>query len=145
VSTLSRKLYASSFCRFLIGGALTFSTTLLFMGLWSGLIGLPDLLAYALTQVTVLVVGFFLNRRWIFRATSGNAAEQGLRFLLANVSFRFVDWCIYSTISLTLAPAVIVNVMAANLIVLPMKYFFYRHQVFGVGQDRNGDCAERAT
>ena len=111
---------------------MTFATTLLAMGLWHSIVGLPNLLAYAVTLVTVLIVGFLLNRIWVFRATGGGKAAQGLRFVVANVGFRFVDWCIYSVIALLLAPPVVVNVLAANLIVLPLKYLWYRHRVFPV-------------
>ena len=141
VATLVRSAYGSSFVRFLVGGVVTYATTLAVMGLWLGLIGIPNLIAYACTQVTVLVVGFVLNRQWIFRATGGDPAAQGVRFVLANIACRFVDWCVYSAIALLLAPPVFLNVLAANALVLPLKYLFYRHQVFGV----RPEGIERAT
>jgi putative flippase GtrA len=132
------------FARFLLGGLVTYATTLLVLSFWLRLAAAPNLLAYAFTHATVLAVGFVLNRRFIFRATAGHPASQGLRFLAANMLFRFVDWCVYSAIALLFAPAVFVNVMAANALVLPLKYWFYRHQVFSA-RGAQAALAERTT
>lgn len=130
IAELGRLAAASSFLRFLAGGLVTYATTLAVMALWLEA-AIPSLVAYACTHVTVLAVGFLLNRYWIFRATAGSTASQGVRFALANLGFRFVDWCVYSGIALLLAPPVFLAIMAANAIVLPLKYSFYRHRVFG--------------
>jgi putative flippase GtrA len=120
-----------TFLRFLAGGVVTYATTLVVMGVWLGLVGIPELIAYALTHVTVLIVGFLINRYWIFRATEGNATAQGIRFVLANSAFRVVDWCVYSGIALLLDPPVFLTVLSANVLVLPLKFVFYRRRVFG--------------
>lgn len=132
----ARRLLRSSFARFLAGGVVTYGTTLLLMALWLRVFEIPNLPAYAVTHVVVLFVGFVVNRVWVFRARQGRKTSQGVRFVLANVLFRFVDWCVYSAIALLLSPAVFVNVAAANLIVLPLKYLWYRNQVFDVPRER---------
>ncbi len=136
MAELGRLACASSFLRFLAGGVVTYGTTLAVLALWLRLAAIPSLVAYAFTHVTVLVVGFLLNRYWIFRASAGSTASQGLRFAFANLGFRFVDWCVYSGIALLLSPPVFLTVMAANAIVLPLKYSFYRHRVFGRAHGR---------
>jgi putative flippase GtrA len=88
--------------------------------------------AYALTHVTALFVGFVLNRRWVFRATAGRPAEQGVRFVLGQGGFRIIDWILFTVIELLFAPPVFLAVLAANLLVLPAKYLFYRNHVFAV-------------
>ena len=140
----AQRIYHSSAVRFLAGGFVTFASTLLIMGLWLGLIGIPNLVAYALTHVTVLAIGFALNRYWIFRAGDGNIADQGIRFVLANLAFRALDWCIYSAIALLLGSPVVLNVLVANALVLPMKFLFYRHQVFAAPAEDRGDLMERS-
>jgi putative flippase GtrA len=121
----------STFLRFAAGGVVTYATTLLVMGFWLAVVGIPELVAYALTHVSVLIVGFLINRYWIFRTTAGNPAAQGVRFVLANSAFRLVDWCVYSGIALLIDPPVFLTVLSANLLVLPLKFLFYKHQVFG--------------
>ena len=111
---------------------MTYAVTLSLMAFWTGLVGAPRLPAYALTHVTALIVGFLLNRRWVFRATAGKPAEQGVRFVLAQGGFRILDWALYSVLELLLAPPVFAGVLAANLLVLPLKYLFYRNHVFAV-------------
>ena len=126
----------SAFLRFLAGGVVTYATTLLVMGFWLALVGIPELIAYALTHTSVLIVGFLINRYWIFRATAGNPTAQGIRFVLANSAFRVVDWCVYSGIAVLLDPPVFLTVLSANLLVLPLKFVFYRQQVFGEAMER---------
>jgi putative flippase GtrA len=123
-------LRGSRFLRFLAGGVVTFVTTLALMAVWYQLVGLPRLPAYALTHATAFVVGFVLNRRWVFQATEANPASQGVRFAAAQLGFRGVDWCVFSAIEALVAPPVIVGILAANVLVLPCKYLFYRAYVF---------------
>jgi len=126
------RFWRSSLVRFLLGGVVTYAVTLTLMAFWIGLVGAPRLLAYALTHATALIVGFLLNRRWVFRATSGRPVEQGIRFALAQGGFRALDWVLYTVIELLVAPPVFLGVLAANLLVLPAKYLFYRNHVFAV-------------
>ena len=111
---------------------MTYAVTLMLMAFWIGLVGAPRLIAYALTHATALIVGFVLNRRWVFRATAGRATQQGIRFVLAQGGFRVLDWLLYSAIELLVAPPIFLGVLAANLLVLPAKYLFYRNHVFAV-------------
>lgn len=128
----AERLWRSSLVRFLLGGVVTYAVTLSLMAFWIGLVGAPRLVAYALTHATALIVGFLLNRRWVFRATAGKPMDQGVRFVLAQGGFRFLDWVLYSVIELLVAPPVYLGVLAANLLVLPAKYLFYRNHVFAV-------------
>ena len=82
----------------------TYSVTLSLMAFWIGWVGAPRLVAYALTHIIVLIVGVVLNRRWVFRATAGRSADQGIRFVLAQVGFRTLDWVLYTVIELLAAP-----------------------------------------
>jgi putative flippase GtrA len=120
----------ASFARFVAGGVVTYPTALVVMAFWIHGLRLPMLVAYALTHVVVLAVGFVLNRRWIFRATHVDAAAQGASFVAASLAFRAVDWCLYSVLMLLLAPPWALAVLLANLIVVPVKYLFFRHRVF---------------
>lgn len=122
----------SSLLRFLLGGVVTYSVTLSLMAFWIGWVGAPRLVAYALTHSIVLIVGFVLNRRWVFRATAGRTTDQGIRFVLAQIGFRVLDWVLYTVIELLAAPPVVLGVLAANLLVLPAKYLFFRNHVFAV-------------
>jgi putative flippase GtrA len=126
------RLWQSSLVRFLLGGVVTYSVTLTLMAFWIGPVGVQRSPAYALTHVTVLIVGFLLNRRWVFRATAGRPAEQGVRFVLAQGGFRVIDWLLFTVIESLIAPPVFLGVLAANLLVLPAKYLFYRNHVFAV-------------
>ena len=85
------RLWNSSLVRFLLGGVVTYAVTLTLMAFWIGLVGAPRLVAYALTHATGLIVGFLLNRRWVFRATAGRPTQQGMRFVLAQGGFRVLD------------------------------------------------------
>jgi putative flippase GtrA len=126
------RFFRSSLLRFLLGGVVTYAVTLSLMAFWLRVVGAPRLPAYALTHATALIVGFLLNRRWVFRATAGHPAEQGVRFVLAQGGFRILDWCLYTVIELLVTPPVFLGVLAANLLVLPPKYLFYRSHVFVV-------------
>lgn len=121
--------------RFLLGGVVTYGITLTLMAFWLGFVGAPRLVAYALTHVTALSVAFLINRRWVFRATAGRQVRQGLRFALAQAGFRALDWCLFTLISLAFLPPVFVGVLAANVLVLPAKYVFYRNHVFPEGPE----------
>jgi putative flippase GtrA len=137
------RFLGSSAARFLLGGVVTYAITLALMAFWLGLVGAPRLVAYALTHATSLCVAFVLNRRWVFRATAGRQVTQGLRFALAQAGFRALDWCLFTLISLAFLPPVFLGVLAANVLVLPAKYVFYRHHVFPEGQAARGVPAER--
>ncbi len=134
----------SSFVRFALGGLLTYAATIGVLALWLA-VGLPGPAAYAVTHCTVLALGFVLNRYWIFRARAGRATAQGIRFVVASLGFRFVDWCVYSAIDLTLGLPAPLTVMLANLSALPLKFHSYRSQVFGPGRPRQDGLAERPT
>lgn len=120
---------ATSFARFVAGGAIIYAISCSLTLLFHELGGLSRFAAYALTQACLPFIAFFVNRQWTFRAT-GDARRMLFRFLLANASFRVVDWCLYALVTLLFEPPIIVAITVANLIVFPAKFFFYRDRVF---------------
>ena len=74
----------ASLCRYLVCGC---ATTLLdfciYMGL--GAAGLIVPVAKFTSGAITTVVSFFLNRTWSFKATDGNAANQGWKFIITQL------------------------------------------------------------
>ena len=88
-------------------------------------------LAYAIAQVTVLCVNFFVNKYFIFEPSKKrNPFLQFLLFAAGNAGFRLVDWGIFSLLSLVIKSIPVpVAAFLSALSVLPLKFLFMRKGV----------------
>jgi putative flippase GtrA len=89
-------------------------------------------LAYAIAQVTVLCVNFFVNKFFIFEPSrKRNPFFQFFLFAAGNGGFRLLDWGIFSLLSLAIKTIPVpVAAFASALSVLPLKFLFMRKGVF---------------
>ncbi len=87
-------------------------------------------LAYAIAQVAVLCVNFFVSKYFIFQPSGKrNPLVQFLLFTAVNAGFRLVDWGIFSLLSLVI-DSIPVAVFISASSVLPFKFLFMRKGVF---------------
>ncbi len=87
-------------------------------------------LAYAIAQVAVLCVNFFVSKYFIFQPSrKRNPLVQFLLFAAVNAGFRLVDWGIFSLLSLVI-DSIPVAVFISASSVLPFKFLFMRKGVF---------------
>ncbi len=87
-------------------------------------------LAYGIAQVTVLCLNFLVAKFFIFEPSrKRNTLLQFLLFAGGNAGFRFVDWGIFSLLSL-LIKSIPATAFVSAIIVLPLKYLFMKKGVF---------------
>jgi putative flippase GtrA len=94
VTTFSANPGARQFVKFCIVGA---SSAAIDFGLLNALhygLGLPVGIAATVSFFTAVCNGFYWNRKWTFRADSGNTASQYSKFILTNV----IGWLLNLTI-----------------------------------------------
>jgi putative flippase GtrA len=84
VAALIERPGARQFVKFCIVGASSFVIDIGLLNLFLYKFSLPLLIAKALSFLIAICNGFFWNRRWTFRATTGNAGGQYSKFFLTN-------------------------------------------------------------
>jgi putative flippase GtrA len=130
LARLLRRFFQPEFLKFVGYGVVSYalaagSTTLLVKGLH-----LDRRLAYAIAQVAVLCVNFFVSKYFIFEPSRRrNPFVQFLLFVAVNAGFRLADWGIFSLLSLAIESIPVAVFISASS-VLPFKFLFMRKGVF---------------
>jgi len=119
------------FLRFVFFGAVSYLCTLGLASIFIHLMGIANAKSYALTQVVMFPVNFFLNRHFVFQSRQESHLWQGFKFLSAYFLFRFVDWLVFvmfnGPFGLPYYQAIILGMSS----VYPLKFLTYRSAVFG--------------
>ena len=68
------------FVKFLAVGVMNTLVTLVVIYLCSTLTAMPPMLGNAIGYIAGLINSFLWNRKWVFRASSGNSLAQAVRF-----------------------------------------------------------------
>ena len=118
------------FLKFVGYGAVSYLLAVGTTTLLTKVLHLDRRLAYAIAQVTVLCVNFFVNKFFIFQpSTKKNPILQFLLFAAGNAGFRLVDWGLFSLLSLGIKSIPVAAFISAAS-VLPLKFLFMRKGVF---------------
>ena len=124
----------ASLCRYLVCGC---ATTLLdfciYMGL--GAAGLIVPVAKFTSGAITTVVSFFLNRTWSFKATDGNAANQGWKFIITQLLNISANTLVNSLV-LSIVDIKIVAFGFATLAGMTVGFLLQRFWVFSQKGDK---------
>lgn len=116
--------------KYILLGGVSYLFALAQMYFYTQWIGLSYAIAYAITQVCILVAAFVLSRHWIFNAASANLLNQGVKYLSIHCVFRFFDWCLFILLNNYIGIKYSISIFLAMGLVLPVKYFAYKLVVF---------------
>ena len=94
------------------------------------LMGLSNGVCYAVTQVVILCFNYWITKKLIFNSLQEPAGRQVIKYLIAVVVFRSIDWSIFMCLNHFLHVPVVVAVFAGMAFVLPVKFFTYKMHVF---------------
>jgi putative flippase GtrA len=125
-----RRFLKLEFLKFVGYGAVSYLLAVGTTTLLTRVFHLDRKLAYAIAQVTVLCVNFFVNKFFIFEPSKKrNPFLQFAFFAAGNAGFRLVDWGLFSLLSLGIKSIPVAAFLSA-LSVLPLKFLFMRKGVF---------------
>lgn len=122
-----KKFLNQDIVRFLMGGvfmkALSFPLNYLFAGMFK----FNPSVVYGLVLVFDLLLGYFVNRHYVFSQTQTKRGKTAMaQFLFAGIGFRLLDWGVY----LGLLENFKLHLVAAQCIstglILSIKFIIYR-------------------
>jgi putative flippase GtrA len=116
--------------RYLFLGSAIYGVSLIVMFCLTNLLGMGELVAYALLQALISCTGFLVARRWVFRARSGRLATQAKRFLASSASFRLLNLALYSLLWTLLSLPREMGILVTMALLLPVKYVVEKTLVF---------------
>src|SRR4030042_5104551 len=130
VLRLLKRFLKPEFLKFVGYGAVSYLLAVGTTTLLTRVLHLDRRLAYAIAQVTVLCVNFFVNKFFIFEPSrKRNPFLQFAYFAAGNAGFRLVDWGLFSLLSLGIKSIPLAAFLSAAS-VLPFKFVFMRKGVF---------------
>lgn len=117
--------------RFVVLGAGGYlALTLGVIALVEGL-GLGERPAYALVIVLVMAGNFYANRRFVFPAgRTGAPARQALRFLVAAITFRGLEFGLFSALIGPCAMPYVYAIALTSALSFGVKYYVFARWVF---------------
>lgn len=122
-----RKILSSEPIKFFNGGVILkiFSFGLNFI--LADLLALDLELTYIFVLFCDLILGFFINRYFVFNKTKTRKNSQTLTmFFIAGLGFRAMNYFIYIAILNYFKLYLLIAQLIATLIVLVLKFFVYR-------------------
>src|SRR4030042_3281913 len=129
VLRLLKRFLKLEFLKFVGYGAVSYLLAVGTTTLLTKVLHLDRRLAYAIAQVTVLCVNFFVNKFFIFQpSTKKNPILQFLLFEAGNAGIRLVDWGLFSLLSLGIK-SIPVAAFISEVSVRPLNFVFTRTDV----------------
>jgi putative flippase GtrA len=116
--------------RYLFLGSAIYGVSLIVMFCLTDLLGLGELVAYALMQALISCAGFLVARRWVFQARGGHLLTQASRFLASSVFFRLLNLALYSLLWTLLALPREIGILVTIALLFPVKYVVEKTLVF---------------
>ena len=117
--------------RFIILGIFTYLLTCLQTYTYAELLKLSKPISYGISQVVIFSLNLILARYWVFKSVETKIIRQGVKFFLAVLLFRFVDWCVFNLINIMIIIPIHINVFLSMAAVFPFKYYIYDKKVYG--------------
>jgi putative flippase GtrA len=124
------RLSFKEIARYLLLGCAIYGGSLVLMHGFTDLLGLGELVAYAVVQLLICCTGFLAARRWVFQAHGGHLGRQARRFLASSASFRLPNFALYSVLWSLLSIPREIGILAAIALLLPVKYAVEKTLVF---------------
>jgi putative flippase GtrA len=121
------RLLKSKPIKFLKGGVLLKIISFSLNYLLADLLNFNIEFSYFVVLFCDLILGFFINKNLVFDSTTQSREKKVfLKFIIAGVSFRFINWLIYVLILKSLEIYILLAQLIATLIVLLFKYKMYK-------------------
>lgn len=94
-------------------------------------VGLGKRPAYAIMISVVMVTNFYANRRFVFPAgRTGAPARQAVRFLGTSVTFRLLEFMLYSTMIGPFEVPYVAAIALTSALSYGVKYYVFSQWVF---------------
>ena len=126
--TLSRLI------RFGLVGVVIFGFALGLTALQHEILGFSEELAFGITLVVVLVVGFLANRHLVFDASAGDVRRQSVHYAVASLGFRALQYGSFLVLHTWLDMAYLLAITIVLWSWFFVKFFYYRTRIFKVAE-----------
>ena len=125
-------MFKSKFFRYTLLGGITYLFAIFQVYLYTNFLGISSAVAFAITQVVLLFIGFFYARHWIFEASTEEPKIQAAKFLATHFVFRFLGWCMFVLFFNYMGIRYQLSIFISMGVVFPIKFFVYKFLVFNV-------------
>lgn len=125
-SSRLKKFIFSEPIKFLKGGVGMKAVSFLLNYLLADLLQLNVELTYVFVLVVDLIMGYFVNRYFVFKTEDKGHKEVIKNFLIAGVTFRALNWGIYVLILRQIEMYILIAQFIATAVVLVLKFFVYK-------------------
>ena len=125
---MSRRL--SSFTRFGLLGAFSFTLNLALTVVLHEVLGAPEEAAFAIGLLTVFTVNFLACRYLVFDAARGDPKRQLAGFVAGSVVFRLAEYLAFLLLHTAFGVHYAVAIVAILVTSVVAKFVYYRHAVF---------------
>ena len=116
--------------RFGLVGLVVFSVALGLTAFQHEVLGFSEELAFGITLVVVLVIGFLANRHLVFDAAEGDIRRQGAHYAVASLVFRALQYLSFLALHTWLGMAYPWAVTIVLWSWFFIKFFYYRARIF---------------
>jgi putative flippase GtrA len=122
-----KKFLNHDIMRFLMGGVFMKSLSFLFNYVFAGVFKFDTSTVYGLVLVFDLLLGYFVNRHFVFNQTQTKRGKTAMvQFLLAGIGFRLMDWGIYLGLLEYFKIHLLLAQSLSTGFILSLKFIIYR-------------------
>lgn len=118
--------------RFGLVGVFIFAIALGLTALQHEVLGFSEELAFGITLVVVLMVGFLANRHLVFDAGAGDLRRQGTHYALASLAFRALQYLSFLALHTWLGMSYPLAITVVLWSWFFIKFFYYGARIFKV-------------
>ena len=120
--------------RFGLFGVVLFGIALGLTAFQHEVLGFSEELAFGITLVAVLVVGFLGNRHLVFDASAGDIRRQGIHYAVASLVFRALQYGSFLVLHTWLGMAYLLAITIVLWGWFFIKFFYYGARIFKVAE-----------
>ncbi len=120
--------------RFGLVGLVIFAIALGLTALQHEVLGFSEELAFGITLVVVLVVGFLANRHLVFDASAGDVRRQSAHYAVASLIFRALQYLSFLALHTWLGMAYPLAITIVLWSWFFIKFFYYGARIFKVAE-----------
>lgn len=112
--------------RYLNGGVLMKAIAFFINFILNEYFKLNKYIAYIFVLIIDFIIGYFINRKYVFRSQSNDLKKQFTLFIIAGGLYRLLDWSIYTLLNYYTEIHYIIAQIISTGIVLIFKYLSYK-------------------
>jgi putative flippase GtrA len=138
INKINGLLHSSEFLRFFVAGSSAFLTDLIILQFLIRIVGFnPQVLgtlsgANIISSTVGMIISFYLNRNWSFKAKEGKIAGQTVRFLIVQAFSWFLNNLLFGIFTFQFGVNVTVTKIGVTLAQMVWNFFLYKLFVFRI-------------